>query len=199
MDKMLRKTATVLALLAALLGIASLSSAASAQCDHHVEVLKLYCGGRTTAGWFYNGTSWGYYDNLPTYLFQLKVDEDTYNALCINLTVYLRERDTFNASKYTAEPTCKNNSIAYILNNWIIDPNHCDNVSAGQSAVWYFWYINETFCRLGTPQYNHTATPGDPGWESNWIPDCTAHPLACLLYTSPSPRDGLLSRMPSSA
>ena len=25
------------------------------------------------------------------------------------------------------------------------------------------------------------------------------HRLACLLYTSPSPRDGLLSRMPSSA
>ena len=24
-------------------------------------------------------------------------------------------------------------------------------------------------------------------------------PLGCLLYTSPSPRDGLLSRMPSSA
>ena len=26
-----------------------------------------------------------------------------------------------------------------------------------------------------------------------------AHPKTCLLYTSPSPRDGLLSRMPSSA
>ena len=25
------------------------------------------------------------------------------------------------------------------------------------------------------------------------------NPIACLLYTSPSPRDGLLSRMPSSA
>ena len=25
------------------------------------------------------------------------------------------------------------------------------------------------------------------------------NPLGCLLYTSPSPRDGLLSRMPSSA
>ena len=25
------------------------------------------------------------------------------------------------------------------------------------------------------------------------------HPFFCLLYTSPSPRDGLLSRMPSSA
>ena len=34
-------------------------------------------------------------------------------------------------------------------------------------------------------------------------PDWVQHPmnvsLACLLYTSPSPRDGLLSRMPSSA
>ena len=27
----------------------------------------------------------------------------------------------------------------------------------------------------------------------------TEHPSGCLLYTSPSPRDGLLSRMPSSA
>ena len=27
----------------------------------------------------------------------------------------------------------------------------------------------------------------------------SAHTHACLLYTSPSPRDGLLSRMPSSA
>ena len=26
-----------------------------------------------------------------------------------------------------------------------------------------------------------------------------AGPITCLLYTSPSPRDGLLSRMPSSA
>ena len=29
--------------------------------------------------------------------------------------------------------------------------------------------------------------------------DWVAHGMACLLYTSPSPRDGLLSRMPSSA
>ena len=32
----------------------------------------------------------------------------------------------------------------------------------------------------------------------NWCPSCNTV-LACLLYTSPSPRDGLLSRMPSSA
>ena len=30
-------------------------------------------------------------------------------------------------------------------------------------------------------------------------PDVYADPWSCLLYTSPSPRDGLLSRMPSSA
>ena len=29
--------------------------------------------------------------------------------------------------------------------------------------------------------------------------EAVAHAMACLLYTSPSPRDGLLSRMPSSA
>ena len=30
-------------------------------------------------------------------------------------------------------------------------------------------------------------------------PNKSEEPYACLLYTSPSPRDGLLSRMPSSA
>ena len=34
--------------------------------------------------------------------------------------------------------------------------------------------------------------------EYGW-PFTHAHPNTCLLYTSPSPRDGLLSRMPSSA
>ena len=32
-----------------------------------------------------------------------------------------------------------------------------------------------------------------PQWTDDWAV------CACLLYTSPSPRDGLLSRMPSSA
>ena len=40
---------------------------------------------------------------------------------------------------------------------------------------------------------------------SRWVPPAsgvvllTSGLLTCLLYTSPSPRDGLLSRMPSSA
>ena len=38
--------------------------------------------------------------------------------------------------------------------------------------------------------------------EGDWVEACAAEgadPVICLLYTSPSPRDGLLSRMPSSA
>ena len=37
------------------------------------------------------------------------------------------------------------------------------------------------------------------GYSSNTIDGATTKTMACLLYTSPSPRDGLLSRMPSSA
>ena len=35
--------------------------------------------------------------------------------------------------------------------------------------------------------------------EGKWTSKSTAALQICLLYTSPSPRDGLLSRMPSSA
>ena len=42
-------------------------------------------------------------------------------------------------------------------------------------------------------------TPVVEGLGSIYFPDQLDAFLACLLYTSPSPRDGLLSRMPSSA
>ena len=48
---------------------------------------------------------------------------------------------------------------------------------------------------------NYLKVIWDDGEESKfnylWLRDNC--PTACLLYTSPSPRDGLLSRMPSSA
>ena len=47
------------------------------------------------------------------------------------------------------------------------------------------------------PQAQEEGYEGqDTGEAREWI---RAHNKACLLYTSPSPRDGLLSRMPSSA
>jgi len=191
---MIRKTAILVALLATFLCIASLSPFASAKppCDHNVTVVGLHCEGSTTEGWFYNETGWnysaycgcanpGYHDHTP--LFHLRdntVGEDYY-GFCINYTVPINASDIFNASIYTAAPTCKNNSIAYILNNWTIDIGHCDNVSAGQSAVWYFWYIDEPFCRGGEAEYNHTA---EPPVESYWIPNCTAHPEACTFINA---------------
>ena len=45
-------------------------------------------------------------------------------------------------------------------------------------------YLNEVVPAL-TEQFNYSSV--------------MAVPKVCLLYTSPSPRDGLLSRMPSSA
>ena len=47
------------------------------------------------------------------------------------------------------------------------------------------------------PKLVHSATliSADTTITNQW----TSHYLDCLLYTSPSPRDGLLSRMPSSA
>ena len=41
------------------------------------------------------------------------------------------------------------------------------------------------------------GTSSDPVLAAVWVP--WSRFSACLLYTSPSPRDGLLSRMPSSA
>ena len=166
---------------------------ASAQCDHNLTVLDVCCDmscSYYTNGWFYNETSgnWNYTDNPPyggdcTVLFHLQDDTDgeDYYAYCTNYTVPLRLDDKFNASIYTAKTSCKNNSRAYILNNWTRDcSSDCDNISAAQSAIWFFSYIDENFCLGGTtPTYNHTAKPSESGWESNWIPNCSAHPKAC--------------------
>ena len=45
---------------------------------------------------------------------------------------------------------------------------------------------------------DQVARRENAGYE-NVVRENAGHENACLLYTSPSPRDGLLSRMPSSA
>ena len=48
------------------------------------------------------------------------------------------------------------------------------------------------------PEVVQTATP-NPAAAAAKLPTRPGQQTSCLLYTSPSPRDGLLSRMPSSA
>ena len=56
--------------------------------------------------------------------------------------------------------------------------------------------------QLRQPQMTHTFSAGNCSCNDQWSWEARLTPeirRACLLYTSPSPRDGLLSRMPSSA
>ena len=52
------------------------------------------------------------------------------------------------------------------------------------------------FWPVGEPEHDVRAVRD---WHVAVASDFSTRPKGCLLYTSPSPRDGLLSRMPSSA
>ena len=83
-------------------------------------------------------------------------------------------------------------------------PNDYLNVVKYCSGADYYWGERDDKKFVPTGMVHEIYDCEDtPVKESNqWIYDLflenTNH-LCCLLYTSPSPRDGLLSRMPSSA
>ena len=57
-------------------------------------------------------------------------------------------------------------------------------------------------CEVGNSDGEHARTTTDTASEEEYEQVRIARGFdlkSCLLYTSPSPRDGLLSRMPSSA
>ena len=58
--------------------------------------------------------------------------------------------------------------------------------------------IREQALKVLMSKFSHVMINHLPKYSSQSIYEC-AHDWVCLLYTSPSPRDGLLSRMPSSA
>ena len=64
-----------------------------------------------------------------------------------------------------------------------------------EEGVGFSWHGDATSVELkGEWDWDNNTTMTESGgvWS-------TSVQLSCLLYTSPSPRDGLLSRMPSSA
>ena len=62
-----------------------------------------------------------------------------------------------------------------------------------EKLQWNSTQLHTVFNTLG---YQTTTVRSE---KKRDITFCNSYPNPCLLYTSPSPRDGLLSRMPSSA
>ena len=67
------------------------------------------------------------------------------------------------------------NRIVYLIKKYKVDPKHLLAITYTEKAAKEL--KNRVIEKVGAK----------------------AHSMTCLLYTSPSPRDGLLSRMPSSA
>ena len=71
-----------------------------------------------------------------------------------------------------------------------------NRLNTALSAIASRTTIAPTLNRIGAYQERQFAK----AFAANRTPEGTPWPLhTCLLYTSPSPRDGLLARMPSSA
>ena len=73
----------------------------------------------------------------------------------------------------------------------------CNRIAGGVKNVYFSVYSD-----FGSTDWAYDGTHPQEidtiDWNSKSIYKYVM-PLGCLLYTSPSPRDGLLSRMPSSA
>ena len=99
------------------------------------------------------------------------------------------------------------NSILTDGNKWLERLHH--HVSAGALATYdYQLQLTDIDTVIEDQNYKviqvlsrliYTGISEDLPLLDNLISDTTAQFWACLLYTSPSPRDATLSRMPSSA
>ena len=72
--------------------------------------------------------------------------------------------------------------IETITNHVLIDENKIEDPKLGDKPITGDRYYSKEFM----------DKEWDAVWTKTWL-------IACLLYTSPSPRDATLSRMPSSA
>ena len=73
--------------------------------------------------------------------------------------------------------------------------DHLDKSIAGYSI--YYGSKDKSY-QISVP-IKELSNQKEPSYTVPGIESGEAYYFACLLYTSPSPRDGLLSRMPSSA
>ena len=93
------------------------------------------------------------------------------------------------------------NAVYHLFNKNVggVDMNIMGYESFGLAAAWYVWLICQfldDFCYYWVHRFNHTIRFM---WAAHIVHHSSAKFNYCLLYTSPSPRDGATSRMPSSA
>ena len=111
------------------------------------------------------------------------------------------DNDTINLALYTSSATLNGNTTAYATTNEV-----------GASGTYAAGGITLTSPTIGLTATSATASTAFVDFANASFTSATisaqaaliynrssANTNACLLYTSPSPRDGLLSRMPSSA
>ena len=96
--------------------------------------------------------------------------------------------------------SCPSGGTANVWDGTADDPLQCDWWGGNLSKVGEFPVVLNVPNKLVYSAHDYGISVYD---HQDWF-DTTKHPdfpenLPCLLYTSPSPRDGLLSRMPSSA
>ena len=88
-------------------------------------------------------------------------------------------------------------TVAYLLNKGV-DPNI--RTSQGNTALMIASLVGFTNIVVALLEYGTDLNlKADNGENALMLASQAGHTEICLLYTSPSPRDGLLSRMPSSA
>ena len=93
-------------------------------------------------------------------------------------------------------------TFSYVFTSGGIGPTHDDITSSSISKAFKMTYgpHKEAFKIL--EKYYKPGEFNEGRQKMAWMPveaNLILNPTSCLLYTSPSPRDGLLSRMPSSA
>ena len=92
-------------------------------------------------------------------------------------------------------------NLSYLV-NLSYDFNEDIHVYATHSTSYNAGSFNAraiTVSAFALPVRDERVSAIDVGLKADWLNSRLRTNVACLLYTSPSPRDGLLSRMPSSA
>ena len=79
------------------------------------------------------------------------------------------------------------------------NPSSSQTNSSGSNTSIQSYEAVTNYNSGSTPVTNNTTTNSTSNNSKTAVAPANAPNLSCLLYTSPSPRDGLLSRMPSSA